>query len=331
MHRSRAGVRVFSDDGRCVADGRVMRRALEYVEPSAASSPSTARTPPRRPAGLLPRGRALRPAGPARLAAGRRGEHHRPRRHARRAHRLAGPRRPRQHGRGPRRRPLGQGARHPDDGEVTPHHLALAPTCSPATTRSTRSTRRCAPTRTARPSSTGCSTAPSTRSPPTTRPTRGTTRSTPSSTRPSGCSASRPPSPSSRPARRRRPARLGRPRAGHVDRSRPDRRPRRARPAGRRPASPPTSCSSTPPPRSPSTATPRSPSPQHPLARPHPHRRRPHDDPARHRHRARRGAHRMLTTREPAVLVLEDGRTFTGRAYGRRRRDRRRGRSSPPA
>jgi dihydroorotase len=31
MHRSRAGVRVFSDDGHCVADGRVMRRALEYV------------------------------------------------------------------------------------------------------------------------------------------------------------------------------------------------------------------------------------------------------------------------------------------------------------
>lgn len=26
----------------------------------------------------------------------------------------------------------------------------------------------------------------------------------------------------------------------------------------------------------------------------------------------------MLTTREPAVLVLEDGRTLTGRAYGRR-------------
>ncbi|GAB3445386.1 dihydroorotase [Phycicoccus ginsengisoli] len=31
MHRSRAGVRVFSDDGHCVADPRVMRRALEYV------------------------------------------------------------------------------------------------------------------------------------------------------------------------------------------------------------------------------------------------------------------------------------------------------------
>jgi len=32
MARSRAQVRVFSDDGRCVADARVMRRALEYVK-----------------------------------------------------------------------------------------------------------------------------------------------------------------------------------------------------------------------------------------------------------------------------------------------------------
>jgi dihydroorotase len=31
MARSRAAVRVFSDDGRCVADARLMRRALEYV------------------------------------------------------------------------------------------------------------------------------------------------------------------------------------------------------------------------------------------------------------------------------------------------------------
>lgn len=31
MHRSRAGVTVFSDDGRCVHDARMMRRALEYV------------------------------------------------------------------------------------------------------------------------------------------------------------------------------------------------------------------------------------------------------------------------------------------------------------
>jgi dihydroorotase len=32
MARSRAAVRVFSDDGRCVHDARVMRRALEYVK-----------------------------------------------------------------------------------------------------------------------------------------------------------------------------------------------------------------------------------------------------------------------------------------------------------
>ena len=32
MARSRARVRVFSDDGRCVHDARLMRRALEYVK-----------------------------------------------------------------------------------------------------------------------------------------------------------------------------------------------------------------------------------------------------------------------------------------------------------
>lgn len=32
MARSRAAVKVFSDDGRCVTDARVMRRALEYVK-----------------------------------------------------------------------------------------------------------------------------------------------------------------------------------------------------------------------------------------------------------------------------------------------------------
>lgn len=33
MARSRAKVRVFSDDGRCVHDPRIMRRALEYIKP----------------------------------------------------------------------------------------------------------------------------------------------------------------------------------------------------------------------------------------------------------------------------------------------------------
>ena len=32
MHRSRARVTVFSDDGRCVHDARVMRRALDYIK-----------------------------------------------------------------------------------------------------------------------------------------------------------------------------------------------------------------------------------------------------------------------------------------------------------
>src|SRR3546814_8833449 len=32
MNRSRARVKVFSDDGKCVGDPRVMRRALEYVK-----------------------------------------------------------------------------------------------------------------------------------------------------------------------------------------------------------------------------------------------------------------------------------------------------------
>ncbi|EWT02943.1 dihydroorotase [Intrasporangium oryzae NRRL B-24470] len=33
MARSRARVRVFSDDGKCVHDARIMRRALEYIKP----------------------------------------------------------------------------------------------------------------------------------------------------------------------------------------------------------------------------------------------------------------------------------------------------------
>ncbi|UQX90052.1 dihydroorotase [Jatrophihabitans telluris] len=33
MARSAAGVRVFSDDGHCVSDARLMRRALEYIKP----------------------------------------------------------------------------------------------------------------------------------------------------------------------------------------------------------------------------------------------------------------------------------------------------------
>ena len=86
-----AASRVFSDDGHCVADGRVMRRALEYVRAFDGVVSQHSQDPqPGRAAGLLPRGRDVRAARPARLAAGRRGQHHRPRRPARRAHRQPG-------------------------------------------------------------------------------------------------------------------------------------------------------------------------------------------------------------------------------------------------
>jgi dihydroorotase len=57
--------------------------------------------------------------------------------------------------------------------------------------------------------------------------------------------------------------------------------------------------------------------PQQPLARRAVPGRRSHDHPARSRDRRRRSTCSMLSSREPAILILEDGRTFTGRAYGR--------------
>ncbi|TAM93131.1 MAG: dihydroorotase [Jatrophihabitans sp.] len=45
MARSAARVRIFSDDGRCVADSRLMRRALEYVKPFGAAVAQHAQDP----------------------------------------------------------------------------------------------------------------------------------------------------------------------------------------------------------------------------------------------------------------------------------------------
>jgi dihydroorotase len=45
MARSAAAVRIFSDDGRCVADARLMRRALEYVKPFGAAVAQHAQDP----------------------------------------------------------------------------------------------------------------------------------------------------------------------------------------------------------------------------------------------------------------------------------------------
>ncbi len=69
MHRSRAGVTVFSDDGKCVHDARVMRRALEYVKAFGGVGLAALPGPVAGRSGrVLPRGRALRPARAARLA-----------------------------------------------------------------------------------------------------------------------------------------------------------------------------------------------------------------------------------------------------------------------
>ena len=105
-----------------------MRRALEYVKAfGGVGQPARARTPSLAgPTVVLPRGRAVRPPRPARLARRRRGGHRRPRRDARPPHRLARARRPRlappapsRCCAGPRRQGIAVTA------EVTPHHLLL--------------------------------------------------------------------------------------------------------------------------------------------------------------------------------------------------------------
>jgi dihydroorotase len=57
MARSRARVRVFSDDGKCVHDARLMRRALDYIKAVRRHHlPARSGPPARRRGGLLPRG-----------------------------------------------------------------------------------------------------------------------------------------------------------------------------------------------------------------------------------------------------------------------------------
>ena len=126
MADSAARVRVFSDDGKCVSDPVLMRRALEYVK----AFDGVDR--PARPGAAADRGRpdergrAVRRLGLRRLARRRRGGDHRPRLPARRARRLAAARLPRVDGRLGRDRPLGQGRKGWNvTAEVTPHHLLL--------------------------------------------------------------------------------------------------------------------------------------------------------------------------------------------------------------
>ena len=109
MADSRARVRVFSDDGICVSDPVMMRRALEYVKAFDGVIAQHAQEPRLTEGAQMNEGHCLRGAGPGRLAGGSGGEHHCPRRTAGPACRVAAARLPRLHGRLGGHHPLGQG------------------------------------------------------------------------------------------------------------------------------------------------------------------------------------------------------------------------------
>ena len=121
MARSAAAVRVFSDDGHCVSDARLMRRALEYVKPFDAVVAQHAQDPRLADSNSCAHeGEVSGAAGPAGLACSGGGKHHRPRRHAGPAHRVTAARLPPVHRRQRRGDPLGQGPRHRRDGRGHP-------------------------------------------------------------------------------------------------------------------------------------------------------------------------------------------------------------------
>ena len=143
MADSAARVRVFSDDGHCVADPVLMRRALEYVKAFDGVIAQHAEEPRLTEGAQMHEGERLRPARAGRLAGRRRGGDHRPRLL------LAGHVGARLHVchvstagsveviRWAKARGIRVTA------EVTPHHLLLTDELRRATTRSSRSTRRC--------------------------------------------------------------------------------------------------------------------------------------------------------------------------------------------
>ena len=146
MADSAARVRVFSDDGKCVSDAVLMRRALEYVKAFDGVVAQHAQEPRLTEGAQMNEGELSGRARPGRLAGGRRGGDHRPRLPARRARRLPAARLPRLDGRLGRDRPLGQVARAGTSPPRSPRTTCCSPTTWPRpTTRSTRSTRRCAP------------------------------------------------------------------------------------------------------------------------------------------------------------------------------------------
>ncbi len=127
MARSAAAVRVFSDDGRCVHDARLMRRALEYVKAFDAVIAQHAQDPRLADAAACAHeGELSGRLGLAGWPACGRGVDRRSRRHARRAHRLAAARLPCLDRRDRRGRSGGRRQRGiAVTAEVTPHHLLL--------------------------------------------------------------------------------------------------------------------------------------------------------------------------------------------------------------
>ena len=78
MADSAAAVRVFSDDGMCVSDAVLMRRALEYVKAFDGVIAQHSQEPRLTEGSQMNEGAAVRPAGPSRMAGCRRGGDHRP-------------------------------------------------------------------------------------------------------------------------------------------------------------------------------------------------------------------------------------------------------------
>ena len=147
-------VRMFSDDGICVHDPLVMRRALEYATRTRrAHRPARRGTAADRRRGR-PRGAQRRAARTGRLAARGRGVDRRPRRAAGPRRRCARAHLPRVHRRHRRDHEMGQGAGHFDHrrGHPAPPaarrhpagHLRRRQQGQPAAARGLRCRRRCA-------------------------------------------------------------------------------------------------------------------------------------------------------------------------------------------